>query len=70
MLYFRSAIFMSQLNQACVCFNGVTMAGKGSKPRPIQVDRKQFDDNWDRIFKKEKDKDVRVQMQDSKNSRR
>lgn len=25
--------------------------GKGSKPRPIQ-DRKQFEDNWDRIFGK------------------
>jgi hypothetical protein len=26
------------------------MAGKGSKPRP--VDRKKFEENWDRIFKK------------------
>jgi len=25
--------------------------GKGSKPRPIP-DRKQFEDNWDKIFKK------------------
>ena len=25
--------------------------GKGSRPRPIP-DRKQFEDNWDRIFKK------------------
>lgn len=25
--------------------------GKGSKPRPIS-DRKQFEDNWDRIFNK------------------
>ena len=46
------------------------MAGKGSKPRPIEVDRKTYDDNWDRIFKKDKKKDVRVQVQDSKNSRR
>ncbi len=30
--------------------------GKGSKQRPIQ-DRKQFEDNWDKIFgKKDKDK--------------
>ena len=30
--------------------------GKGSKPRPIS-DRKQFEDNWDKIFgKKEKEK--------------
>lgn len=26
------------------------MSGKGSKPRPLSVDRKTFDDNWDRIF--------------------
>ena len=26
------------------------MSGKGSKPRPLSVPRKQFDDNWDRIF--------------------
>ena len=31
------------------------MSGKGSKPRPYSVDRKTFEDNWDRIFKK-KDK--------------
>ena len=31
------------------------MSGKGSKPRPLSVPRKQFDDNWDNIFgKKEK----------------
>jgi len=29
--------------------------GKGSKPRPFSVDQKTFDDNWDKIFKKEKD---------------
>jgi len=27
--------------------------GKGSKPRP--VDKKKFDDNWDRIFGKKKE---------------
>lgn len=48
----------------------MTMAGKGSKPRPIEIDRKTYDDNWDRIFKKDKNKDVRVQVQDSKDSRR
>lgn len=30
------------------------MNGKGDKPRPIQVDKKTFDKNWDRIFKKPK----------------
>jgi hypothetical protein len=28
--------------------------GKGSKPRPVD-NRKKFDDNWDRIFKKKVD---------------
>ncbi len=28
------------------------MNGKGDKPRPILVDRKTFDKNWDRIFNK------------------
>jgi hypothetical protein len=46
------------------------MSGKGSKSRPIEVDRKTYDDNWDRIFKKDKKKDVRVQVQNSKDSRR
>ena len=27
------------------------MSGKGSKPRPISVPQKQFDANWDAIFK-------------------
>lgn len=32
------------------------MNGKGSKPRPLSVTRKQFSDNWDRIFKGKKEK--------------
>jgi hypothetical protein len=28
------------------------MSGKGSRPRPLSVDKKTFDDNWDNIFKK------------------
>lgn len=27
--------------------------GKGSKPRPLSVDRETFDKNWNRIFKNE-----------------
>jgi hypothetical protein len=26
--------------------------GKGSSPRPFSVDRKTYEDNWDKIFKK------------------
>ena len=29
--------------------------GKGSAPRPFSVDKKTFDDNWDRIFKRQKE---------------
>jgi hypothetical protein len=32
----------------------MSTGGKGSKPRPLSVPRKQFDDNWDRIFGKKK----------------
>ena len=46
------------------------MVGKGSKSRPIKVDRKTYEDNWDRIFNKDKKKDVRLQVQDSKDSGR
>ena len=28
------------------------MSGKGSKPRPLSVPKKQFDENWERIFGK------------------
>lgn len=26
------------------------MSGKGSKPRPLSIDRDKFEENWDRIF--------------------
>lgn len=29
------------------------MSGKGSKPRPLSVPKKQFEENWDRIFGKQ-----------------
>ena len=28
------------------------MSGKGSKPRPYSVSKAQFDESWDRIFRK------------------
>ncbi len=34
--------------------------GKGSRPRPFSVDQKTFDSNWDNIFKKDKEMQVRV----------
>ena len=30
--------------------NHSIMAGKGSKPRPLGVERKVYEDNWNRIF--------------------
>lgn len=30
------------------------MSGKGSSPRPYSVDRRTFDDNWNRIFGQKK----------------
>jgi len=32
------------------------MAGKGSHRRPVQVPKKQVDENWDKIFGKKKKK--------------
>ena len=43
------------------------MAGKGSAPRPYSVDRKTFEDNWDRIFKnrqKQHDQEKRAKALD------
>ena len=30
------------------------MSGKGSRPRPLSVNQKTFDNNWDKIFSKPK----------------
>ena len=38
--------------------------GKGSKPRPFSVDRKTFEDNWDRIFKS--NDDAKISTHDNK----
>ena len=32
------------------------MAGKGSKPRPMKISKKEWDRNFERIFKKKKKK--------------
>ena len=32
--------------------------GKGSSPRPFSVNQKTFEDNWDKIFKKNNYQDV------------
>ena len=33
---------------------------KGSRARPLSVDQKTFDNNWDNIFKKDNDMQIRV----------
>ena len=38
--------------------------GKGSKPRPVS-DRKQFEDNWDKIFGNKDDKPKEDNKKDS-----
>ena len=37
----------------------MSSGGKGSKPRPLSVPRKQFDENWERIFGKKKHEEKR-----------
>lgn len=39
------------------------MSGKGSSPRPFSVPRKKFDENWDKIFGKKKDKKEPVKQE-------
>lgn len=40
------------------------MSGKGSAPRPYSVDRKTFEDNWELIFKKNKQSVTDSQVHD------
>jgi len=37
--------------------------GKGSRARPFSVPLKTFDNNWDTIFKKDKDMQVRANLE-------
>ena len=39
------------------------MSGKGSKPRPYSVPKEKFDDNWEAIFGKKKEKQNEKQSQ-------
>jgi hypothetical protein len=38
--------------------------GKGSKPRPFEVDQKTFDNNWEQIFGKKKEEPKEVECKD------
>ena len=40
--------------------------GKGHKPRPIP-DKKQFEKNWDEIFKKQDDERKKSELEDKRN---
>ena len=35
------------------------MSGKGSKPRPLSVDQRTFDNNWDAIFKRSEEDTIK-----------
>jgi len=39
--------------------------GKGSSPRPFSVSPTDFNNNWDLIFKKDKDMQIRVATEDN-----
>lgn len=43
------------------------MAGKGSKPRPFSVDRKTYEENYERIFGKNKKSDSYRQREQALN---
>lgn len=44
------------------------MSGKGSSPRPFSVDKKTFDDNWDKIFAKKKEQQPKPEQSAQNNS--
>ena len=33
---------------------------KGSRPRPLSVDQKTFDNNWDNIFRNQKNENIKT----------
>lgn len=35
--------------------------GKGSTPRPYEVPRKQFEDNWEKVFGKKKSQEKPIE---------
>lgn len=39
------------------------MSGKGSSPRPFSVSQDKFAENWDRIFGKKPESDIRLREQ-------
>lgn len=39
--------------------------GKGSAPRPFSVPRKEFENNWDKIFGKKEEKDSKENQKTS-----
>ena len=46
----------------------MSTGGKGSKPRPLSIPRKQYDENWERIFGKRKNEKTRSARSSSSRS--
>ena len=46
-------------------FKGPNGAGKGDKPRPTSISRKEYDKRWDNIFRKDK-KDANKKTKETK----
>lgn len=42
--------------------------GKGSKPRPFSVSQKEYDERWDAIFGRDKEKNEKVKDESSSNN--
>ena len=45
--------------------SGQWHGGKGSKPRPLSVDTKTFDSNWDLAFGKKKEADMQIRVKEN-----
>ena len=44
---------------------GMSDGGKGSKPRPFSISQQEYDNRWDAIFGRDKEKNVKVKDESS-----
>jgi hypothetical protein len=47
----------------CILNGDDVMSGKGSSPRPFSVSQDKFAENWDRVFGKKSESDIRLREQ-------
>ena len=53
--YFFFLDFFKSIALSSIMFKGPNGAGKGDKPRPTSISRKEYEERWDKIFKNKKE---------------